>query len=187
MRLRQTSVRCHATDPRENNMRAFLGAGAVALAVTAMARFFMAGVFMAGVFMAGVFAAGTPTTAAAQDVGKAVTTPSGLQITDTTIGTGATPRPGQICVMHYTGWLYQNGARGPKFDSSLDRGRPFEFPIGAHRVIAGWDEGVATMKVGGKRTLVIPPELGYGARGAGGVIPPNATLIFEVELLDVKG
>jgi peptidylprolyl isomerase len=169
-------------DPRENKMRAFLGAGAVALVVTAMAR-----VFMAGVFMAGVFAAGTPTTAAAQEVGKAVTTPSGLQITDTTIGTGATPRPGQICVMHYTGWLYQNGAKGRKFDSSLDRGQPFEFPIGAHRVIAGWDEGVATMKVGGKRTLVIPPELAYGARGAGGVIPPNATLIFDVELLDVKG
>src|SRR6266566_4993211 len=127
------------------------------------------------------------TAAMAQEIGKTVTTPSGLQITDTQIGTGATPRPGQTCVMHYTGWLYQNGAKGQKFDSSLDRGRPFEFPIGRQRVIAGWDEGVATMKVGGKRTLIIPPELGYGARGAGGVIPPNATLIFEVELLDVKG
>ncbi len=135
----------------------------------------------------GVFAAATPTTAAAQAAGSTMTTPSGLQITDTQVGTGATPRPGQICVMHYTGWLYVNGAKGKKFDSSVDRGQPFEFPIGRHQVIAGWEEGVATMKVGGKRTLVIPPELGYGARGAGGVIPPNATLIFEVELLDVKG
>jgi FKBP-type peptidyl-prolyl cis-trans isomerase FkpA len=127
------------------------------------------------------------TSSIAQTTGRTMTTPSGLQITDTTVGTGATPRTGQICVMHYTGWLYQNGAKGQKFDSSVDRGAPFEFPIGTRRVIAGWDEGVASMKVGGKRTLIIPPELGYGARGAGGVIPPNATLIFEVELLDVKG
>ena len=137
--------------------------------------------------LAGVFVAGAPTTATAQAVGKPMTTPSGLQITDSKIGTGATPKPGQICVMHYTGWLYQDGVKGKKFDSSLDRGQPFEFPIGKQRVIAGWDEGVASMKVGGKRTLVIPPELGYGARGAAGVIPPNATLMFEVELLDVKG
>jgi peptidylprolyl isomerase len=134
----------------------------------------------------GALAVPASTTATAQEVGKAVTTASGLQITDTKIGTGATPKPGQICVMHYTGWLYQNGAKGQKFDSSLDRGQPFEFPIGQQRVIAGWDEGVATMKVGGKRTLVIPPALGYGARGAGGVIPPNTMLIFEVELLSVK-
>ena len=125
--------------------------------------------------------------AAAAQVGKTVTTPSGLQITDTKIGTGATPKPGQTCVMHYTGWLYQNGAKGAKFDSSVDRGEPFEFAIGQKKVIAGWDEGVATMKVGGKRTLIIPPALGYGARGAGNVIPPNATLIFDVELLGVKG
>ena len=125
-------------------------------------------------------------TATAQ-TGKTVTTPTGLQITDSKVGTGATPKTGQTCVMHYTGWLYENGAKGKKFDSSVDRGQPFEFPIGVKRVIAGWDEGVATMKVGGKRTLIIPPQLGYGARGAGGVIPPNATLIFEVELLDVKG
>ena len=116
-----------------------------------------------------------------------MTTPSGLKIIDINVGTGATPKAGQTCVMHYTGWLYENGAKGKKFDFSVDRGKPFEFPIGAHQVIAGWDEGVATMKVGGKRTLIIPPELGYGARGAGGgLIPPNATLLFDVELLAIK-
>jgi peptidylprolyl isomerase len=135
----------------------------------------------------GAATAGAPSPALAQAVGKTMTTASGLQITDIKVGTGATPRTGQICVMHYTGWLHRNGAKGAKFDSSLDRGQPFEFPIGTGRVIRGWDEGVAGMKVGGKRTLVIPPHLGYGARGAGGVIPPNATLIFEVELLAVKG
>ena len=137
--------------------------------------------------LAGVGAAMAPTPVAAQAAEATTTTPSGLKITDSKVGAGATPKPGQICVMHYTGWLYEGGAKGKKFDSSLDRGQPFEFPIGQRRVIAGWDEGVATMKVGGKRTLIIPPELGYGARGAGGVIPPNATLIFDVELLDVKG
>ena len=115
------------------------------------------------------------------------TTASGLKIIDTEVGSGATPATGQTCVMHYTGWLYENGQKTTKFDSSVDRGEPFEFPIGTGRVIKGWDEGVASMKVGGKRTLIIPPDLGYGARGAGGVIPPNATLIFDVELLDVKG
>ena len=115
-----------------------------------------------------------------------MTTASGLQITDTTAGTGASPKRGQICVMHYTGWLYQNGAKGKKFDSSHDRGEPFEFEIGMGQVIKGWDEGVASMKAGGKRTLIIPPELGYGARGAAGAIPPNATLLFDVELLEVK-
>jgi peptidylprolyl isomerase len=127
-----------------------------------------------------------PPLAFAQTMGKAVTTSSGLQFIDTKAGTGPAPKPGQICVMHYTGWLYENGQKGKKFDSSIDRNEPFEFPIGQHRVIAGWDEGVATMKVGGKRTLIIPPALGYGARGAGGVIPPNATLMFDVELLAVK-
>jgi len=127
------------------------------------------------------------TAAMAQTPGKAMTTASGLQIIDTTAGTGATPKPGQICVVHYTGWLYEDGKKGKKFDSSVDRNSPLEFPVGQRRVIAGWDEGVASMKVGGKRTLIIPPDLGYGARGAGGVIPPNATLIFDVELLDVKG
>jgi peptidylprolyl isomerase len=135
----------------------------------------------------GLLAAGLYGSAMAQPTGNTMTTPSGLQITDIKTGTGATPKPGQICVVHYTGWLYENGAKGKKFDSSVDRGSPFEFPVGQRRVIAGWDEGVATMKVGGKRTLIIPPSLGYGARGAGGVIPPNATLIFDVELLDVKG
>jgi peptidylprolyl isomerase len=130
---------------------------------------------------------GSFTGASAQTAGKAMTTASGLQIIDSKEGTGASPKPGQTCVMHYTGWLYENGQKGKKFDSSVDRNEPFEFPIGQGRVIKGWDEGVATMKVGGKRTLIIPPALGYGARGAGGAIPPNATLIFDVELLDVKG
>ena len=128
-----------------------------------------------------------PTTAAAQAAGKAMTTSTGLQITDTAVGTGATPKTGQICVMHYTGWLYENGVKGKKFDSSVDRGQPFGFRLGGGQVIRGWDEGVAGMKVGGKRRLTIPADLGYGARGAGGVIPPNATLMFDVELLDVKG
>ena len=127
-----------------------------------------------------------PKTAPKAAAPKPVTTPSGLQYIDTQVGTGASPRTGQTCVMHYTGWLYENGAKGKKFDSSVDRGQPFEFPIGMKRVIAGWDEGVASMKVGGKRTLIIPAKLGYGDRGAGGVIPPNATLIFDVELLGIK-
>jgi FKBP-type peptidyl-prolyl cis-trans isomerase len=112
--------------------------------------------------------------------------PDGLKYTDTTIGDGTEARPGKKVSVHYTGWLYDNGTKGAKFDSSLDRGKPFQFALGAHQVIAGWDEGVAGMKVGGKRTLIIPPELGYGSRGAGGVIPPNATLIFDVELLGVQ-
>jgi peptidylprolyl isomerase len=120
------------------------------------------------------------------DAQNAVTTPSGLKYIDVKVGAGASPRTGQTCVMHYTGWLYENGKKGAKFDSSVDRGEPFEFKIGMGQVIRGWDEGVATMKVGGKRTLIIPPDLGYGARGAGGVIPPNATLLFDVELLAIK-
>jgi peptidylprolyl isomerase len=135
------------------------------------------------------FLATRATTATAQAPAKTMTTPSGLQITDIKAGTGASPQRGQTCVMHYTGWLYDESAKdhhGKKFDSSVDRGEPFEFKIGQGQVIKGWDEGVASMKVGGKRTLIIPPELGYGARGAGGVIPPNATLVFDVELLAVK-
>ncbi|WP_428520800.1 FKBP-type peptidyl-prolyl cis-trans isomerase [Pseudorhodoplanes sp.] len=119
--------------------------------------------------------------------GKPVTTSSGLQMIDTQAGTGASPKQGQTAVVHYTGYLNDNGKKGKKFDSSVDRGSPFEFPVGAGRVIKGWDEGVASMKVGGKRTLIIPPALGYGAQGVGnGLIPPNATLIFDVELLGVK-
>lgn len=114
------------------------------------------------------------------------TTSSGLQYEDTVVGQGAEARAGQQVRVHYTGWLYQDGQQGAKFDSSRDRNDPFEFALGAGMVIRGWDEGVAGMKIGGQRTLIIPPELGYGARGAGGVIPPNATLKFDVELLGVR-
>ncbi len=113
------------------------------------------------------------------------TLPSGLQIADIEVGTGAEAHAGQQVSVHYTGWLYKDGTAGAKFDSSKDRGQPFAFGLGAGQVIRGWDEGVAGMKVGGKRKLIIPPEMGYGSRGAGGVIPPNATLLFEVELLGV--
>jgi FKBP-type peptidyl-prolyl cis-trans isomerase FkpA len=113
--------------------------------------------------------------------GKEVTTSSGLQYIDLKVGTGATARAGQNVTVHYTGWL----ENGTKFDSSVDRGQPFSFPLGAGRVIKGWDEGVQGMMVGGKRKLTLPSSLGYGARGAGSAIPPNATLIFEVELLGV--
>lgn len=115
------------------------------------------------------------------------TTPSGLQIEDTLEGDGKLAQAGQDVSVHYTGWLFVDGKRTTKFDSSLDRREPFEFELGAGMVIRGWDEGVQGMKIGGKRTLVIPAGLGYGARGAGGVIPPNATLLFEVELLGVSG
>jgi FKBP-type peptidyl-prolyl cis-trans isomerase FkpA len=113
------------------------------------------------------------------------TTSSGLQYEDSVVGSGAEASAGRPVRVHYTGWLYENGQAGAKFDSSKDRGDPFEFDLGAGMVIRGWDEGVQGMKVGGTRRLVIPPQLGYGARGAGGVIPPNATLLFEVELLGV--
>ena len=112
-----------------------------------------------------------------------------LQIIDVVEGEGATAAPGQLVVVHYTGWLYDPTAadnKGTKFDSSVDRNDPFVFPLGAGRVIQGWDQGVAGMQVGGKRTLIIPPHMGYGARGAGAVIPPNATLMFDVELLNVQ-
>ena len=113
---------------------------------------------------------------------ETVTTASGLQITTLVVGTGAKAEVGKTAVVHYTGWLLD----GTKFDSSVDRGTPFEFPLGGGRVIKGWDEGVATMNIGGKVALVMPPELAYGASGAGGVIPPNATLKFEVEFLGQK-
>ena len=112
-----------------------------------------------------------------------------LQKTDTKVGDGAEARPGRVVRVHYTGWLYDASRpdkRGQKFDSSKDSNQPFEFTIGAQEVIPGWDEGVAGMKVGGTRILTVPPAMGYGPRGAGGVIPPNATLVFEVELLEVK-
>ena len=111
------------------------------------------------------------------------TTTSGLQFEDTVVGSGAEATPGRNVTVHYTGWLYENGEQGEKFDSSKDRDDPFIFALGAGMVIKGWDEGVQGMKEGGKRTLIIPASLGYGARGAGGVIPPNATLKFDVELL----
>ena len=114
------------------------------------------------------------------------TTPSGLQYIDHVVGEGDTAAAGQHVTVHYTGWLYENGEQGPKFDSSRDRNDPFDFPLGAGMVIKGWDEGVQGMKIGGQRTLIIPPGLGYGARGAGGVIPPNATLKFDVELLGLE-
>lgn len=127
-----------------------------------------------------------PVLATAEPAGPA---PEELKMIEITAGEGEQAEAGKTAVVHYTGWLYDAGAedgKGKKFDSSVDRGEPFRFPLGAGRVIRGWDEGVAGMKVGGKRRLVIPPELGYGARGAGGVIPPNATLVFDVELLGVE-
>ena len=133
--------------------------------------------------------AGSAPTSDAQGQSKLNATPENLQKIDVKQGSGAEATPGHTVVVHYTGWLYDASkpdSHGTKFDSSRDRNSPFSFPLGGGRVIKGWDDGVAGMKVGGQRTLVIPPQLGYGARGAGGVIPPNATLIFDVELLDVK-
>ena len=117
---------------------------------------------------------------------KEITTTSGLKYIDEVTGIGASPKAGQTVKVHYTGWLNNNGEKGKKFDSSVDRGQPFEFTIGVGQVIKGWDEGVSTMKIGGKRKLIIPPALAYGVSGAGSAIPPNATLIFDVELLGVQ-
>jgi FKBP-type peptidyl-prolyl cis-trans isomerase len=127
---------------------------------------------------------GRPMMAQSEQAGSnpEVTTESGLKYVDLVVGTGREAAAGQLVTVHYTGWL----TNGTKFDSSVDRRDPFSFPIGSGKVIRGWDEGVTGMQVGGKRKLTIPPQLGYGARGAGGVIPPNATLVFDVELLDVK-
>jgi peptidylprolyl isomerase len=127
-------------------------------------------------------------TGGARDPGTAqvaAATAPQLQVTDIKPGSGLTPKPGQTCVVHYTGWLYENGVKGKKFDSSVDRKTPFSFVLGEHKVIEGWERGVSTMKVGGKRTLIIPPALAYGSSGTGS-IPANSTLMFEVELLDVK-
>ena len=134
------------------------------------------------ILLAGVFTATMTEPAAAADM---QTLPSGLKYTDEVVGTGPQPSAGQTVNVHYTGWLYNDGVKGKKFDSSRDRGSPFSFKLGAGMVIQGWDIGVATMHVGGKRTLIIPPDLGYGSRGAGGVIPPGATLMFDVELLSI--
>ncbi len=135
-------------------------------------------------FLAGALSIAMTASAAPAD--SYVTTASGLQYHDEAVGTGAEPKSGQTVNVHYTGWLYNGGSKGAKFDSSRDRGKPFSFRLGQGQVIPGWDEGVASMHVGGKRTLILPPDLGYGARGAGGVIPPNATLMFDVELLGIQ-
>ena len=142
--------------------------------------------FAGAVLALATVAAVTPLDRSDAATNQVIEMPNGLKYTDTKAGDGAAARAGNKVSVHYTGWLYNNGTKGAKFDSSVDRGQPFQFTLGAHQVIAGWDEGVAGMKVGGKRTLIIPPELGYGARGAGGVIPANATLMFDVELLGVQ-
>ncbi len=141
---------------------------------------------LAGAIAALAIIAAVPLATVGQAANQVIEMPDGLKYTDTKLGDGATAAAGDKVSVHYTGWLYKDGAKGAKFDSSRDRGQPFQFTLGAQQVIAGWDEGVAGMKVGGERTLIIPPELGYGARGAGGVIPPNATLMFDVELLGVQ-
>jgi peptidylprolyl isomerase len=129
---------------------------------------------------------GTAAPQAAMAVAHQPSLANQLKITDVKVGTGAVAKAGQQVTVHYTGWLYEHGAKGKKFDSSVDHGTPFTFALGAGNVIPGWDKGVAGMKVGGKRTLIIPPDLGYGAGGTpDGTIPPNATLIFDVELLKV--
>jgi len=140
-------------------------------------------VFMSAILLA---LAAVPLSAQPTQAAGEITTPSGLRIIDVKQGTGPVPQAGQVVTVNYTGWLFVDGKKDKKFDSSLDRGEPFSFTLGQGQVIKGWDEGVATMHVGGERTLIIPPDLGYGARGAGGVIPPNATLIFDVDLLGVK-
>jgi FKBP-type peptidyl-prolyl cis-trans isomerase len=134
----------------------------------------------------GVVSLNAQTAPAMKEASKVITTASGLKMEDSKVGTGAEAKAGQLASVHYTGWLWVDGKRGSKFDSSKDRGQPFDFPLGGGRVIKGWDEGVQGMKIGGTRILTIPPQLGYGERGAGNVIPPNATLQFEVELLGLK-
>ena len=149
-------------------------------------------IFLACVFAISLNACKAESTATSTQETSAMTSSSNLtelQKNDTVVGTGREAEPGFNVTVHYTGWLYDAAKadhKGEKFDSSVDRKEPFKFDLGAGQVIQGWDEGFAGMKIGGKRTLVIPPEMGYGARGAGGVIPPNATLIFDVQLLDVK-
>ena len=149
------------------------------LAKYARSAMLMAATLIAVTLPAGAAPAQTPP-------GAAIVLPGGTRATDSTIGTGTEAQPGRYISVHYTGWLYSDGGRGKKFDSSRDRGQPFGFVLGAGDVIQGWDEGFAGMKVGGKRTLIIPSEAGYGMRGAGDDIPPGATLIFDVELLGVE-
>jgi peptidylprolyl isomerase len=139
--------------------------------------------FAVAVAILGLFAAAP---AALAQGGKTVELVDGLKYTDVKLGDGPEAKKGDIVAVHYTGWLYKNGSKGAQFDSSRDRGQPITFTLGTGQVIAGWDEGVAGMKVGGQRTLIIPPELAYGSKGAGGVIPPNATLTFDVELESVR-
>ena len=147
--------------------------------------------FVATLLLSASIACGgsTPKSESTEGAPMADTGVNELQMVDTKVGDGAEARPGRVVRVHYTGWLYDASKadkRGEKFDSSKDSNQPFDFTLGAREVIPGWDEGVAGMKVGGKRVLTIPPDMAYGARGAGGVIPPNATLVFEVELLEVK-
>ena len=120
------------------------------------------------------------------DAQETVTTSSGLQYIEHAVGSGDAAKAGDSVAVHYTGWLYNDGEKGAKFDRAVERGQTFSFPLGAGRVIKGWDEGVAGMQPGGKRTLILKPDLGYGASGAGGVIPPNATLMFDVELIEIQ-
>ncbi|HIK45072.1 MAG TPA: FKBP-type peptidyl-prolyl cis-trans isomerase [Leptolyngbyaceae cyanobacterium M65_K2018_010] len=161
------------TTPQPEAIAADLSSPAVEVAPLDLAQ--------AGTLMAQSAADLTPEDAAAASTATPVTTDSGLQYIDLVEGTGAMPQTGQRVTVHYTGTLED----GTKFDSSRDRGRPFTFQIGVGQVIKGWDEGVSTMRVGGQRQLIVPADLGYGSRGAGGVIPPNATLIFDVELLRI--
>jgi FKBP-type peptidyl-prolyl cis-trans isomerase len=166
-------------------LRMPLSARPVAHALRVLAQFLA----IALLALAYVTTAARAATSAEQGQSKLNATPENLQTIDVQHGNGAEATSGHTVVVHYTGWLYDPSkadSHGAKFDSSRDRASPFSFPLGAGRVIKGWDQGVEGMKVGGRRTLVIPPQLGYGTRGAGGVIPPNATLIFDVELLDVK-
>ena len=158
-------------------------AGVVAALAT-----FAAFAFSASIVSPAIAQNGVPP-ATTQGASKLDAIPKELQKIDVKQGTGADAVAGKVVVVHYTGWLYdpaKPGNKGNKFDSSRDAGKPFDFPLGGGRVIKGWDQGVAGMKVGGKRTLVIPPDLGYGARGFPGAIPPNSVLIFDVELLEVK-
>ena len=141
--------------------------------------------FACAVLALAIAAVVTPVGRAVAATNQVIEMPNGLKYTDTKTGDGAAATPGNKVSVHYTGWLYNNGAKGAKFDSSVDRGQPFQFTLGAHQVIAGWDEGVAGMKVGGQRKLIIPPDLAYGKKG-NAAIPPDSILYFDVELVDIK-